>query len=234
MALIEITNLNKEFEMGPDKFLALKNINLKIEPGEFTAIIGTSGCGKTTLMNIIGLLDRPSAGTYCIGDQDMTHLSDDELSKMRNQNIGFVFQSFNLLPRASAQRNVELPLHYAMAYNKDLNENRIKEMAFHSLDRVGLSQRLNHRPNELSGGQRQRVAIARALVNSPKLLLADEPTGALDSKTTEEILTLFEKLNQEGVTIVLVTHDAKVAARCHRVLIMSDGQIIEETRRGQA
>ena len=177
--------------MGEENIHALNNINLSIHEGELTSIVGTSGSGKSTLMNIIGLLDLPSAGQYYLDGVNTTEMSDDELSKYRNQKIGFVFQSFNLLPKASALKNVEMPMQYASSYNKNLTDSEIRKMALETLDKVGLSSRIHHLPNELSGGQRQRVAIARALVNNPKILLADEPTGALDSKTSEEILTLF-------------------------------------------
>jgi putative ABC transport system ATP-binding protein len=179
-------------------------------------------------MNIIGLLDLPNEGQYFLDSHNTTSMSDDELSKYRNQKIGFVFQSFNLLPKASALKNVEMPMQYASAYNKNLTDATIRKMALETLEKVGLGSRVHHLPNELSGGQRQRVAIARALVNNPKILLADEPTGALDSKTSEEILTLFEKLNSQGVTVIIVTHDNKIAMRCKRILRMSDGIIKEE------
>lgn len=229
MALIDLKNIHKHFKMGDENIHALNDINLIIKEGEFTSIVGASGSGKSTLMNIIGLLDLPNQGTYALDNMFTTEMSDDELSKYRNQKIGFVFQNFNLLPKSSALKNVEMPLQYASAYNKDLTDKLIKEMALETLNKVGLASRVHHLPNELSGGQRQRVAIARALVNKPKILLADEPTGALDSKTSEEILTLFHELNTQGVTVIIVTHDHNIARRCHRVLKMSDGIIIEET-----
>jgi putative ABC transport system ATP-binding protein len=227
MALIELKNIHKNFVMGEENIHALNDVNLTINEGEFTSIVGTSGSGKSTLMNIIGLLDLPSDGSYTLDGINTTKMTDDELSKYRNQKIGFVFQSFNLLPKATALKNVEMPLHYASAY-KNLSDATIRQMALETLDKVGLSSRVHHLPNELSGGQRQRVAIARALVNNPKILLADEPTGALDSKTSEEILTLFKELNDQGVTVVIVTHDNNIAHRCKRILRMSDGVIKEE------
>ena len=209
--------------MGDEDIHALNNINLAIEAGELTSIVGTSGSGKSTLMNIIGLLDLPTKGKYLLDGVNTTEMSDDELSKYRNQKIGFVFQSFNLLPKSTALKNVEMPLQYASAYNKNITDAQIRKMASETLEKVGLSSRMHHLPNELSGGQRQRVAIARALVNNPKILLADEPTGALDSKTSEEIINLFQELNSQGVTVILVTHDTKIAHRCRRVISMTDG-----------
>lgn len=216
--------------MGEEQIHALNNVNVSIEQGEFTSIVGTSGSGKTTMMNLIGLLDLPTSGEYQLDGIPTTSMSDDELSKFRNQKIGFVFQSFNLLPKSTALKNVEMPMQYASAYDAHLTDDKIRQMALETLDKVGLSSRVNHLPNELSGGQRQRVAIARALVNNPKILLADEPTGALDTKTSEEILNLFEELNHQGVTVIIVTHDNKVASRCRRILRMSDGIVTEEKR----
>ncbi len=230
MALIELNNIHKNFIMGDENIHALDGVSVKIEEGEFTSIVGTSGSGKSTLMNIIGLLDLPGSGDYKLDGKSVPQMSDDELSKYRNQKIGFVFQSFNLLPKATALKNVEMPMQYASAYNKSLTDATIRKMALETLEKVGLEARVNHLPNELSGGQRQRVAIARALVNNPKLLLADEPTGALDSRTTEEILQLFEELNRQGVTVIIVTHENHVAQRCKRILRMSDGKITEESR----
>ena len=225
MALIELKNIHKNFIMGEENIHALNNVNLTINEGELTSIVGTSGSGKSTLMNIIGLLDLPSEGQYFLDGVNTTEMSDDELSKYRNQKIGFVFQSFNLLPKSSALKNVEMPMQYASAYNKNLTDSMIRKMALDTLEKVGLGSRVHHLPNELSGGQRQRVAIARALVNNPKILLADEPTGALDSKTSEEILNLFQELNSQGVTVIIVTHDSKIAHRCRRVISMNDGLI---------
>lgn len=217
--------------MGEENIQALNDINLQINEGELTSIVGTSGSGKSTLMNIIGLLDLPSSGSYFLDGFNTTQMSDDDLSKYRNQKIGFVFQSFNLLPKASALKNVEMPMQYASAYNKNITDSAIRKMAMETLEKVGLGSRIHHLPNELSGGQRQRVAIARALVNNPKILLADEPTGALDSKTSEEILTLFHELNTQGVTVIIVTHDNNIASRCRRILRMSDGLIKDEEHR---
>ena len=230
MALIELNNINKYFKMGDEEIHALDHVSTKIEEGEYTAIIGTSGSGKSTLMNIIGLLDLPDAGTYYLDKINTTSMSDDELSHYRNQKIGFVFQSFHLLPKATALKNVEMPMLYAASYDKSLTDDSIHQMAILALEQVGLTSRMNHKPNELSGGQRQRVAIARALVNKPKILLADEPTGALDSKTTDEILALFEELNKSGVTVIIVTHEPSVAARCRRILVMSDGKLNEQKK----
>lgn len=231
MALIELKNIYKNFMMGEENIQALNDINLQINEGELTSIVGTSGSGKSTLMNIIGLLDLPSSGSYFLDGFNTTQMSDDDLSKYRNQKIGFVFQSFNLLPKASALKNVEMPMQYASAYNKNITDSAIRKMAMETLEKVGLGSRIHHLPNELSGGQRQRVAIARALVNNPKILLADEPTGALDSKTSEEILTLFHELNTQGVTVIIVTHDNNIASRCRRILRMSDGLIKDEEHR---
>lgn len=228
MALIELKNIHKHFMMGDEDIHALNDVNVTISEGEFTSIVGTSGSGKSTLMNIIGLLDLPSDGQYFLDGTNTTTMSDDELSKYRNQKIGFVFQSFNLLPKSNALKNVEMPMHYASTYNESLSDAAIRKMALDTLEKVGLGSRVHHLPNELSGGQRQRVAIARALVNNPKILLADEPTGALDSKTSEEILNLFEELNKQGVTVIIVTHDNKIANRCRRILRMTDGKIQEE------
>ena len=214
--------------MGDELIQALNDVSIKIHEGEFTSIVGASGSGKSTMMNIIGLLDLPTTGHYFLDGTNITEMNDDQLSHYRNQKIGFVFQSFHLLPKASALKNVEMPMQYASAYNKDLNDETIRKMALETLEKVGLGSRVHHLPNELSGGQRQRVAIARALVNNPKILLADEPTGALDSKTSEEILNLFEELNKQGVTVIIVTHDNNVAKRCKRVLRMSDGHIKED------
>ncbi|MBP9681013.1 MAG: ABC transporter ATP-binding protein [Bacteriovorax sp.] len=228
MALIELKNIHKHFVMGEENIHALNDINLLINEGELTSIVGTSGSGKSTLMNIIGLLDLPNSGDYFLDGHNIVSMSDDDLSQYRNQKIGFVFQSFNLLPKASALKNVEMPLQYASSYNKHLSDSLIRQKALETLEKVGLGPRVHHLPNELSGGQRQRVAIARALVNDPKILLADEPTGALDSKTSEEILTLFKDLNSQGVTVIIITHDNNIASRCKRILRMSDGFIKEE------
>lgn len=228
MALIDLRNINKVFTMGDEKIQALNNLTVQINEGEMTSIVGTSGSGKSTLMNILGLLDLPTSGDYFLDNTNTTSMNDDALSLYRNQKIGFIFQSFHLLPKASALKNVEMPMQYAAAYNRDLTDEVIRQLALESLAKVGLSERVHHLPNELSGGQRQRVAVARALVNKPKILLADEPTGALDSRTSEEILKLFQDLNKQGVTVIIVTHDNHVAKSCRRIIRMSDGLITAE------
>ncbi len=221
--LIRIENLSKVYQLGQVQVRALNRINLTIERNEYVAIMGPSGSGKSTLMNIIGCLDVPTEGRYILNDQDVSHLTDDELARIRNKEIGFVFQTFNLLPRATALHNVELPL----IYNGTPRAKR-REMAMEALERVGLADRASHRPNELSGGQRQRVAIARALINNPSLILADEPTGNLDSKTGEEIMQIFNDLNEAGNTIVLVTHEEDIGRRCKRLIRLLDGEIIKD------
>ncbi len=226
MALIETKDLWKTYVMGAEEIHALRGVNLEIERGEYVAIMGPSGSGKSTLMNLIGCLDTPTKGTYLLNDKLVSQMNDDELARIRNEEIGFVFQTFNLLPRATALHNVELPLIYAGVHSKD-RERRAKE----ALAKVELGSRMTHRPNELSGGQRQRVAIARALVNNPSILLADEPTGNLDSKTGEEIMALFERLYQAGNTIVLVTHEADIAAHAHRVVHIKDGVVEKDVQR---
>jgi len=227
-ALIETRDLWKTYVMGSEEIHALRGVSIQIERGEYVAIMGPSGSGKSTLMNLIGCLDTPSKGSYILNGKEVSQMNDDELARIRNEEIGFVFQTFNLLPRASALHNVELPLVYAGVGTKD-RQDRAKA----ALDKVELLNRMNHKPNELSGGQRQRVAIARALVNNPSILLADEPTGNLDSKTGVEIMTLFERLHQAGNTIVLVTHEADIAAHAHRVIHIRDGQV-EKDHRGAA
>jgi putative ABC transport system ATP-binding protein len=231
MAVIELKNVTKTFMMGKETIHALASMNLSIEAGEFVAIIGPSGCGKSTLMNIIGLLDQPTEGEFLLDGKPTLGLTDDERAQLRNQAIGFVFQNFNLLPRASALRNVEMPMVYAESYNQSLTPAKRTEQARAALEKVGLGDRTDHKPNELSGGQRQRVAIARAIVNEPKILLGDEPTGNLDSKSGKEILELFRNLHRQGVTIILVTHDPSIAAQADRTLSILDGQILHDTRR---
>ena len=226
MALIETVDLWKTYQMGDEEIHALRGVSIQIERGEYVAIMGPSGSGKSTLMNLIGCLDTPSKGTYLLNGKKASEMDDNELARIRNEEIGFVFQTFNLLPRATALRNVELPLVYAGIPAKD-REARAKA----ALDKVELSSRMGHRPNELSGGQRQRVAIARALVNNPSILLADEPTGNLDSKTGIEIMGLFERLHKAGNTIILVTHEPDVAAYAYRSIHIRDGQIEQDVRR---
>jgi putative ABC transport system ATP-binding protein len=225
MALIETHDLWKTYVMGDEEIHALRGVSVQIDRGEYVAIMGPSGSGKSTLMNLIGCLDTPSKGSYLLNGKQVSQMNDNELARIRNEEIGFVFQTFNLLPRASALHNVELPLVYAGVAAKD-RQDRAKQ----ALEKVELTHRMNHRPNELSGGQRQRVAIARALVNNPSILLADEPTGNLDSKTGAEIMALFARLHQAGNTIVLVTHEADVAAFAHRTLHLRDGQIEKDVR----
>jgi putative ABC transport system ATP-binding protein len=226
MALIETVDLWKTYVMGSEEIHALRGVSISIESGEYVAIMGPSGSGKSTLMNLIGCLDTPSKGSYLLNNKQVSQMNDNELARIRNEEIGFVFQTFNLLPRATALHNVELPLVYAGIPAKD----RL-EQAKAALTKVELSTRMSHRPNELSGGQRQRVAIARALVNNPSILLADEPTGNLDSKTGIEIMGLFEKLHKAGNTIVLVTHEADVAAYAYRTIQIRDGQVEHDVRR---
>ena len=221
--IIEIEDLHKIYTLGTTKVHALRGINMKIEKGEYTSIMGPSGSGKSTLMNIIGCLDVPSSGTYRLNNQDVSGLNDDQLAKIRNKEIGFVFQTFNLLPRASALHNVELPL----IYNGTSASGR-KDKAKSALEKVGLMDRMNHKPNELSGGQRQRVAIARALVNNPAMILADEPTGNLDTTTGEEIMGIFDLLNEQGNTIILVTHEDFIAKHSRRIIRLKDGLIENE------
>jgi putative ABC transport system ATP-binding protein len=223
MALIELDHIGKIYDLGLSKVEALRDVDIGIDKGEFVAIVGQSGSGKSTLMNIIGCLDVPTAGKYRLGGRDVTELTDDELADVRNLEIGFVFQSFQLLPRASALENVELPLIYRGSSRRER-----RERAEHALEMVQLKDRMLHKPAELSGGQRQRVAIARALVTDPSLLLADEPTGNLDSRTGEEIVRLFLELYDRGNTIVLVTHEPKLAARCPRAVRLVDGQVVAD------
>ena len=225
MSLIQTADLWKTYVMGEEEIHALRGVSIAIERGEYLAIMGPSGSGKSTLMNLIGCLDTPSKGSYVLNGQEVARMDDNELARIRNEEIGFVFQTFNLLPRASALNNVALPLVYAGVPAAE-RDKRAKA----ALDKVELLNRMTHRPNELSGGQRQRVAIARALVNNPSILLADEPTGNLDSKTGAEIMQLFERLHQSGNTIVLVTHEADVAAYAHRTLHLRDGVVEQDVK----
>ncbi|MCC6162894.1 MAG: ABC transporter ATP-binding protein [Acidobacteria bacterium] len=226
MALIETRDLWKTYVMGSEEIHALRGVSIEIMRGEYVAIMGPSGSGKSTLMNLIGCLDTPSKGTYLLNEKEVSRMDDDELARIRNEEIGFVFQTFNLLPRASALHNVELPLVYA-----GISSAERAERAKAALTKVELEHRMGHKPNELSGGQRQRVAIARALVNNPSILLADEPTGNLDSKTGVEIMALFERLHASGNTIVLVTHEPDVAAYAHRTIHIRDGQVEKDVTR---
>ncbi len=223
MSMIELKNIRKSFFMGESEIKAIDNIDFKVEKEEFVAIIGPSGSGKSTLMNILGLLDTPDSGDYKLDDSLISNLTDSNLAKMRNQKIGFIFQNFNLLPKMNALENVKLPSIYKGTSLKEANN-----LAYEYLEKVGLKGREKHLPNQLSGGQQQRVAIARALINKPEIILADEPTGALDSKTSNEIMDMLEKLNEEGQTIILITHDSKVASRAKRIVRISDGKLYEE------
>ena len=225
MALIETHDLWKTYIMGDEEIHALRGVSVQIDRGEYVAIMGPSGSGKSTLMNLIGCLDTPSQGSYLLNGKQVSQMNDNELARIRNEEIGFVFQTFNLLPRASALHNVELPLVYAGVPAKAR-----QERAKAALEKVELAHRMTHRPSELSGGQRQRVAIARALVNNPSILLADEPTGNLDTKTGLEIMALFARLHESGNTIVLVTHEADVAALAHRTIHLRDGQVEKDVR----
>lgn len=223
MSLIFMKNIVKKYCVGSVESTVLNQISLTVQHGEMLAIVGASGSGKSTLMNIIGLLDKPCQGAYQLEDRKVAQLTQDELAWLRNQSIGFVFQQFNLLPRLNALQNVSLPLVY-----RNLPNQIIREKAFEALNRVGMHAYATHQPSQLSGGQQQRVAIARALIGTPKIILADEPTGALDSLTSQEIMTLFSTLHEEGRTLIIVTHDEQVAAQCARRITLKDGKIIAE------
>ena len=225
MSLIRLQKISRRYQMGAETIHALREVSLEIERGEYVAIMGPSGSGKSTLMNLIGCLDTPTSGHYELNGANVSEMDDNQLAEIRNREIGFVFQTFNLLPRANALRNVELPLIYAGLSNEER-----KKMALDALTQVGLADRIHHKPNELSGGQRQRVAIARALVTNPSIILADEPTGNLDSRTGEEIMALFEALSQKGNTIIVVTHEEEVARHARRILRIRDGLIAGDER----
>ena len=220
MKIIDIQNIKREFKLGDELIQALKGVDLQIQKNEYVALMGPSGSGKSTLMNILGCLDTPSSGQYLLNNIDVSSMNDNDLATIRNKQIGFVFQTFNLIPRLSTLDNVALPLVYA-GWNKSKREERAKEV----LEQVGLAERMKHKPNELSGGQRQRVAVARALVNFPSLILADEPTGNLDSKTSYEIMALFDEIQSLGNTVVLVTHEEDIAKYTHRIVRLRDGLI---------
>lgn len=226
MSLIQLNNLHKHYEMGTQTVKALNGIDLSIEKNEYVGFIGSSGSGKSTMLNILGCLDRPTDGNYVLNQKDVSTMNPDELAEIRNLEIGFIFQSFNLLPRASALQNVMQPL----VYQGMKRSARIKA-ATEALDHVGLGDRMDHIPNQLSGGQRQRVAIARALVTKPSILLADEPTGNLDSRTTTDIMKLFDELHQQNQTIIIVTHEAEIAEHCQRVIRLEDGQVTTDIKK---
>ena len=223
--IIKIRDIIRDFQLGQETVHVLKGIDLDIEKGEYVAIMGPSGSGKSTLMNLLGCLDTPTAGTYVLNGKDVSQMSDDELAEIRNKEIGFVFQTFNLLPRTTALDNVALPMVYAGASKKDRTERAQQVLAD-----VGLADRMDHRPNQLSGGQRQRVAVGRALINKPSIILADEPTGNLDSKTGVEIMNLFEAIHKAGNTIIVVTHEEEIAAHAQRVIRLRDGLIESDTK----
>lgn len=223
-SLINITNIKRDFQLGNETINVLKGIDLKINKGEYVALMGPSGSGKSTLMNLLGCLDTPTSGQYILNGKDVSKMIDDELAEIRNKEIGFVFQTFNLLPRTTALDNVALPMIYA-GYSKTDRHARATEV----LNQVGLGDRMDHQPNQLSGGQRQRVAVARALVNKPSIILADEPTGNLDSKTSEEIMKLFGEIHANGNTVILVTHEEDIASYAHRIIRLRDGLIESDT-----
>lgn len=222
-SVIDIKDLTKIYKQGSLEVLALKSVDMSVQKSEFVAIMGASGSGKSTMMNILGCLDKPTKGTYMLENMNVAKLRDSRLADIRNKKIGFVFQSFNLLPKLSALENVELPMVYA-----DVSRGTRRKKAKEALARVGLADRMKHKPNELSGGQRQRVAIARALVNDPSILLADEPTGNLDSRSGEEIMAIFQDLNKEGATIIVVTHEPDIAAHTKRIVLFKDGEIVSD------
>ena len=224
--IIKIRNIIRDFQLGQETVHVLKGIDLDIEKGEYVAIMGPSGSGKSTLMNLIGCLDTPTSGSYILNGKDVSQMSDDELAEIRNKEIGFVFQTFNLLPRTTALDNVALPMVYAGYSKKDRTERAVQV-----LHDVGLSDRMDHRPNQLSGGQRQRVAVGRALVNKPSIILADEPTGNLDSKTGAEIMNLIEDIHKAGNTIIVVTHEEEIAAHAQRIIRLRDGMVESDTRK---
>ena len=225
MSLIRFDKISRRYQMGTETIHALLDVSMEISPGEYVAIMGPSGSGKSTLMNVIGCLDTPTAGTYELNGLNVSEMDDNQLAEIRNREIGFVFQTFNLLPRANALHNVELPLIYA-----GVNSEERRKVALEALDHVGLTDRMHHKPNEMSGGQRQRVAIARALVNHPSIILADEPTGNLDSKTGAEIMEVFEALSRKGNTIIVVTHEEDVARHARRILRIRDGTIASDEK----
>ena len=227
--ILNLQNIYKNYSQGKLEVSVLKDVSLQVQEGEYVAIMGPSGSGKTTLMNIIGCLDNPTSGTYTLAEKDILRQNDREMARTRNQLIGFVFQNFNLLPRQTALENVELPLVYA-----GVSKRERRRIAREALVRVGLEERINFQPTQLSGGQQQRVAIARAIANHPKVLLADEPTGALDTKSGEQVMELFHKLNEEGVTIVMITHESAIADHARRILSIRDGEIVQERAGGGA
>lgn len=227
--MISLRNIVKRYRMGEEDVLALAGVDLEIERNEYVALIGPSGSGKSTLMNLLGCLDTPTEGTYLLNGRDTSGMNDNELAHVRNREIGFVFQSFHLLPRLTVLQNVMQPLVY-----RGIPVAERKRQASDALAKVGLADRMSHRPNQLSGGQRQRVAVARALVGSPSILLADEPTGNLDSRTSGEIMALFDALHRQGQTVVVVTHEPDIAAHCHRTIRVNDGRVVEDVRRSES